>query len=162
MPTVAEQLRAAREARKLTVQQVADTTKIRTDHIRALEDGNFNVFSAPIYIRGSVKNYAMLLKLDTPQIMAALDAELKGTEKFSEPPPLVEASKSPLDYVMFLLSKMNVKIALAGGGVLTIVLVVMLAGWAWRLHKHRDALAGLPPAVYQPASSGDTLPLPKR
>src|ERR1039458_4808795 len=117
MPTVAEQLRAAREAKMLTVQQVADATKIRTDHIRALEDGNFNVFSAPIYIRGSVKNYATMLKLDVPQITAALDAELMGTEKFSEPPPLVEASKSPLDYVMFLLSKMNARVALAGGGV---------------------------------------------
>jgi cytoskeletal protein RodZ len=61
MPTVAEQLRAAREAKKLTVQQVADATKIRTDHIRALEEGNFSAFSAPIYIRGSVKNYATLL-----------------------------------------------------------------------------------------------------
>jgi cytoskeletal protein RodZ len=56
MPTVAEQLRAARETKKLTVQQVADKTKIRTDHVRALEDGNFSVFSAPVYIRGSVKN----------------------------------------------------------------------------------------------------------
>ena len=162
MPTVAEQLRAAREAKKLTVQQVADATKIRTDHIRALEDGNFNVFSAPIYIRGSVKNYATLLKLDVPQIMSALDAELKGTEKFSEPPPLVGASKSPLDYVMFLLSKVNVKMAVAGGGVLAIVLVVLLAGLAWRHHNNSNAPASLPPAVYQPASSGDTLPLPKK
>ena len=32
-----EQLRAAREAKKLTVQQVAEATKIRTDHIRALD-----------------------------------------------------------------------------------------------------------------------------
>jgi cytoskeletal protein RodZ len=161
MPTVAEQLRAAREAKKLTVQQAADATKIRTDYIRALEDGNFNVFSAPIYIRGSVKNYATMLKMDVPQIMAVLDAELKGTEKFSEPPPLVEASKSPLDHVMFLLSKVNVRMALAGGGIVAIVLVIMLAGWAWRHHKKSDSLAGLPPAVYQPASSGDTLPLPK-
>jgi cytoskeletal protein RodZ len=162
MPTVAEQLRAAREAKKLTVQQVADATKIRTDHIRALENGNFNVFSAPIYIRGSVKNYATMLKMDVPQIMAALDAELKGTEKFSEPPPLVEASKSPLDYVMFLLSKVNVRMAAIGSGVLVIVLVVLLAGWAWRHHKKNDALSGLPPAVYQPANPGDTLPLPKK
>ena len=161
MPTVAEQLRAAREAAKLTVQQVADATKIRTDYIRALEDGNFNVFSAPIYIRGSVKNYATMLKLDAPQIMAALDAELKGTAKFSEPPPLVEASKSPLDYLMFLLSKVNVKIALAGGGVLAVVLVVILAGWAWRHHKKNEPAPNLPPAVYQPASSSDTLPLHK-
>ena len=76
MSTVAEQLRSAREARKLTVYQVAETTKIRTDHIRALEEGNYEMFSAPVYIRGSVKNYAMLLKLDVPQIMAVLDAEL--------------------------------------------------------------------------------------
>ena len=53
MSTVAEQLRSAREARKLTIYQVAETTKIRTDHIRALEVGNFEVFSAPVYIRGS-------------------------------------------------------------------------------------------------------------
>ena len=162
MSTVAEQLRAAREAKKLTVQQVADATKIRTDHIRALEDGNFSVFSAPIYIRGSVKNYAVMLKLDVPELMAALDAELKGTKKFSEPPPLVEASRSPLDQVMFWLSKVNVKVALAGCGILAIALVVMIAGWALRLHKKGNALAGLPPAVYQPASSGDTLPLPKK
>ena len=162
MSTVAEQLRAAREAKKLTVQQVADATKIRTDHIRALEDGNFNVFSAPIYIRGSVKNYGAMLKLDVPQLMAALDGELKGTKKFSEPPPLVEASKSPLDYVMFWLSKVNVKVAVIGGSVLAIVLVAVLAGWLWRQHKSSHAPPVLPPAIYQPANSGDTLPLPKK
>src|SRR5271154_3273480 len=107
MPTVAEQLRAAREAKKLTVQQVADATKIRTDHIRALEEGNFSAFSAPVYIRGSVKNYATLLKLNVPQLMLVLDDELKGTEKFSEPPPLSEESNTPLDRAMFLLAKLN-------------------------------------------------------
>ena len=105
MSTVAEQLRSAREARKLTILQVAETTKIRTDLIRALEEGDFNLFSAPIYIRGSVKNYATLLKLDVPQVMAVLDAELGRTEKFSEPPPLTEASNTPIDRLMFLLSK---------------------------------------------------------
>ena len=161
MPTVAEQLRAAREAKNLTVQQVADATKIRTDHIRALEEGDFNRFPAPIYIRGSVKNYAAKLKLDVPQIMAALDAELKGTEKFSEPPPLVEQSKSPLDHVMFLLSKVNVKVGMAGGGVLAIVLAIILVGWAWRHHERGKSAPNLPPAVYQSSNSGDTLPLPK-
>jgi cytoskeletal protein RodZ len=162
MPTVAEQLRAAREAKKLTVQQVADATKIRTDHVRALEEGNFNVFSAPIYIRGSVKNYATLLKVDVPKILADLEAELKGTEKFSEPPPLSEESAKPLDHVMYLLSKLNLKVALVAGGILGIILIVALVSWAWRAHKGRDPLAGLPPAVYQPANSGDTLPLPKK
>jgi cytoskeletal protein RodZ len=162
MPTVAEQLRAAREARKLTVEQVAEMTKIRTDHLRALEEGNFNRFPAPIYIRGSVKNYATMLKLDVPQLMTALDAELKGTEKFSEPPPLVEAAKSPLDHVMFLLSKVNGKLVMVGGGILALILIVVLVSWAWHRHQNRNPLAGLPPAVYQSSHSGDTLPLPKK
>src|ERR1700761_4801298 len=97
MPTVAEQLRTAREAKNLTIQQLAEMTKIRTDHLRALEEGNYDVFSAPIYIRGSVKNCAMTLKLDVLKIMADLDKELKGTANFSEPPPLTEQSKTPVD-----------------------------------------------------------------
>ena len=159
MSTVAEQLRAAREAQKLTIQQVADATKIRTDLLRALEEGNFNVFSAPIYIRGSVKNYATVLKLDVPQIMAALNIELGRTEKFSEPPPLSEASNTPLDRLMFLLSKLNWKFGVAGAVVLGIVLVVFAGSFAWRHHKRSDPLAGLQPAVYQSANSSQTLPL---
>ncbi len=162
MPTVAEQLRAAREAKKLTVQQVADATKIRTDHIRALEEGNFSAFSAPVYIRGSVKNYATMLKLNVPQLMLVLDDELKATEKFSEPPPLTEETKSPLDHVLFLLSKVNAKAAMMAGGVLGTVVIIAIAHWAWRQHRGADPLANLQPAVYQPASSGDTLPLPKK
>ena len=162
MSTVAEQLRAAREAQKLTVQQVADATKIRTDHIRALEEGNFNVFCAPIYIRGSVKNYAMRLKLDVPQIMAALDAELGRTEKFSEPPPLTEVSHTPVDRLMFLLSKLNWKAGVVGAVVVGVAVVIVFASLAWRRHKHSDPLTGLPPAVYQPTNAGQTLPLPAR
>jgi len=162
MSTVGEQLRAAREAQRLTIQQVADATKIRTDLIRALEEGNFNVFCAPIYIRGSVKNYATRLKLDVAQVMAALDAELGRTEKFSEPPPLTEAANTPVDRLMFWLSKLNWKVGVAGAAVLGVVLVVVFANVAWQHHKRSDPLAGLRPAVYQSANAGQTLPLPTR
>jgi cytoskeletal protein RodZ len=161
MSTVAEQLRAAREAQKLTVQQIADMTKIRTDHIHALEKGDFSVFSAPIYIRGSVKNCATRLKLDVPQIMAALDAELGRTEKFSEPPPLSDVTKTPLDHVTFWLAKLNMKMVLAAAVLLGIFLVIVLVHTVLK-HSHKgDSTGKLPPARYEPASPGDTLPLPK-
>src|SRR3954465_1978360 len=99
MSTVAEQLRQAREAQKLTIQELAEVTKIRSDHIRALEEGNFNVFSAPVYIRGFVRTYANLLKLDVAEVMSALDSELKKTDKFHEPPPLTDQEKGALDFV---------------------------------------------------------------
>src|SRR5271154_4799125 len=162
MSTVAEQLRTAREAKKLSVQQVADATKIRTDHIYALENGDFSVFSAPIYIRGSVKIYAARLKLDIPQIMAALDAELNATEKFSEPPPFTEETNKPLDRVMFLLAKLNLKMVFVVVVILGIVLIIMVVNAVLKHGKKSDPLANLPPAVVQPTSSGDTLPLPKK
>jgi cytoskeleton protein RodZ len=162
MSTVAEQLRGAREAQKLSVQQVADATKIRTDHISALEQGNFSMFSAPVYIRGSVKIYAKLLKLDLPPLMAALEAELGQTEKFSEPPPFTEETKKPLDRVIYLLAKLNLKVALAVVAVLGIIAVVVVVNTVLKHHKNNDPLSKLPPAIYQSTNSGDTLPLPKK
>jgi cytoskeletal protein RodZ len=163
MSTVAEQLRAARETRKLTIEQVANLTKIRTDHLRALEEGNFGVFSAPVYIRGSVKNYARVLKLDVAQVLSALDAELNRTEKFSEPPPLVEESNTWLDQVMFILSKFNWRWGVVGGAAVGFILIALLISMALRHQSHRNPLAGLPPAMYQTADhSGDTLPLTTR
>lgn len=162
MSTVAEQLRAGREAKKLTVEQVAEATKIRTDHIRALEEGNFNVFSAPIYIRGSVKNYSAMLKLDTPALLTALDAELDQTEKYSEPPPLTDAKETFIDDLTLLLAKVNWKVGFAGLAIIGLALIIGLSVWALHHHQKSDPTKKLPPAVYQPAHDGDTLPLPKK
>ncbi len=161
MPTVAEQLRAAREARKLTVYQVAETTKIRTDHIRALEEGNFDAFVAPVYIRGFVRTYATLLKLDVPQVMATLEEELGRTEKFSEPPPLSGQSRGPLDFFTLMLSRLDWrKTGLVAGALVFVGLVVGIYALVRHFHS-RDPLGDLKPGLYQPAntSSGDTLPL---
>ena len=160
MATVAEQLRQAREAQKLTIQELAEITKIRSDHIRALEEGNFNIFSAPVYIRGFVRTCATLLKLDVPQTMSALEAELGQTVKFREPPPLTDQPKTPIDFVMLQLSKVNWGKGVVFGGALAL-LVAVIAFIAVHRHARRsDPLAGLKPAVYQPSNAGETLPVP--
>jgi cytoskeletal protein RodZ len=162
MPTVAEQLHQAREARNLTIQQVAEITKIRTDHVRALEEGNFDVFSAPVYIRGFVRTYSNLLKLDVPQIMAALDAELGRTHKFAEPPPLSGQPRNALDIIMLRLSSMDWRKGLVLVG-LFFLLVLAGIGLLVRQHyRNADPLHGLKPALYQPnpGASGETLPVP--
>jgi cytoskeletal protein RodZ len=161
MSTVAEQLRAAREAKKMTVNQVADITKIRTDHIRALEEGNFDMFSAPVYIRGFVRNYATLLKMDVPKTMATLDAELKETEKFSEPPPLSDEPKTPLDFIMLQLTKVDWRKGLIGLGAIFGIIVLLLAIIGVRRSLTREP-APVKPGVYHPArtNTGETLPVP--
>jgi cytoskeletal protein RodZ len=159
MSAVAEQLRQAREAKNLTMQQVVEITKIRTDHLRALEEGNFDVFSAPVYIRGFVRGYAKLLHLDVPQVMAALEAELAGTTKFAEPPPLTEHPHSLIDFLTLHLSKVDWRKGLIGlGAVIALVALVSV----WLALRHHNPLKGLKPAVYRSTqgTSGDTLPLP--
>ncbi len=162
MSTVGEQLRSAREAQRLEVNKVAEATKIRTDHIRALEEGDYDRFVAPVYIRGFVRTYAALLKLDVPQVMAALDAELGRTEKFSEPPSLSPSKRGPIDLVMLQLSKVNWPKAGLIAGVVAILAVAAAGAYAWRRHQTADPLAGLKPPLYQPTQSvsGNTLPLP--
>lgn len=162
MSTVAEQLRSARESRKLTINQLAEMTKIRTDHIRALEEGNFDSFSAPVYIRGFVRNCATLLKLDVPRVMAALDAELGQTSKFREPPPLGEQHKQPVDFVMLQLSKLTWQKGMIALGAAAVI-VICFSIWSARRHSRTaDPLAGLKPGVYQSGqnNSGETLSVP--
>lgn len=161
MPTVAEQLRAAREARNLSINEVAEITKMRTDHIRALEEGNFDVFVAPVYIRGFARTYATLLKLDVPVLIKALDGELGKTEKFSEPPPLTDTDKSVVNFMTLQLSKLNLHRTklLIGLGILIVVVVSISA---WKKHRSPTPSPNLPPARVQsaPHNSGNTLPLP--
>ena len=159
MPTVAEQLRQAREARNLTVEQVAGITKVRTDHIRATEEGNYDVFSAPVYIRGFVRSYSTLLKLDVPQVMAALDVELGRTAKFAEPPPLSEHPRGVVDYAMLQLSRVDWRKWLIALGVLAAIVAVVWSVVAWRRH---NPMKGVKPGVYHsaPGAEGNTLPLP--
>lgn len=160
MTTVAEQLQRTREAQQLSVHQVAEMTKIRTDHIRALEEGNFNVFAAPVYIRGFVRTYAAMLKLDVANIIAELDRELGKTEKFSEPPALSDHKRGIVDFITLQLSKLNWRIASVILGVLAVIGIISLSVSFIRHHHRSDPLSNLTPGTYHPSSSGEVVPLP--
>jgi len=163
MPSVSEQLRQARQAQGLPVQQVVDITKIRTDHLLALEEGNFDVFSAPVYIKGFVRTYATLLKLDVPQVMVDLEAELRQNKKFAEPPPLSDEPRGVLDFFMLQLSKLDWQKGLIIVGVLACVIVGVSIIVMAKHHRKADPLSGLKPAMYQNTQrlSGEKLPLPR-
>ncbi len=161
MATAAEQLRTAREAAGLTIAQVAELTKMRADRVRAVEEGNYAVFGAPVYLRGFVRSYARLVHADEAAIFAALDAELARSGHWGGPPALSGTHEGALDRVMLRLSRVPWRWVLP---VLALALVVVLATW-WQLARERalarDPLDGVAPGRYElPDSTGDTLPLP--
>jgi cytoskeletal protein RodZ len=162
MPTVGEQLRSARERLELTVHQAADATKIKTDHIRALEEGRWGVFGVPVYIRGFTRNYASHLKLDVPRIMAELDAELAASGEFEEVHSLTGRKRTALDILMLQLSRVKWQIVFP---ILAGILGVLLIVWgvrSWRARSAKDPLSELGNGLYQAPQRGgaDVLPLP--
>jgi cytoskeletal protein RodZ len=159
MPTVGEQLRQAREAQKMELHEVVDITKIQGDHLRALEEGNYSIFSAPVYIRGFVRSYASLLKLDTAKILEQLGRELADSGQVD--PSLAPPSRSVLDLAMFQLSKFSRRVVWPAVGIGVALLVIVGCYLLWVHNRNQDPTTGLGDGLYQvPANSGDTLPLP--
>ncbi len=65
-------LRQAREAAELTLEAVAAQLKMPVRVIRVLESDDWSTLDAPIYVRGQVRSYARLLKLDIEPDIAAI------------------------------------------------------------------------------------------
>jgi cytoskeleton protein RodZ len=65
-------LRAGREAAGLTIAAVAQQLKLAPRQIAALEEGDFAKLPGRTFIRGFVRNYARLLRLDSDAVLAAL------------------------------------------------------------------------------------------
>jgi len=73
---VGEQLRHAREALDYSIPDVVGMTNLMTDQVLALEAGDWTAFAAPVYVRGFVRSYAGVLKLDAESVLTDLDEEM--------------------------------------------------------------------------------------
>lgn len=82
MPAVGigAELRAAREARGLTLAQVAAETRIPQRHLQTIEEGNFAALPARTYAVGFSRTYAKLLDLDQEVVADTVRAELDAQE----------------------------------------------------------------------------------
>lgn len=160
MGTVGDKLREAREGAGRTVRDLSDQTKIRTDHLEALEEGRYEVFSAPVYIRGFIRSYAGALKLNVAEILAELDEELSLTERFKEHPRLTDEKKGVLDFVMLHLSRVNWRLAFPLVLLGLILLIALLSYRVYTNSRTNDPLKDLGPGLYQPKGNGETLPIP--
>ena len=159
MPTVAEQLRKGRENLNLDVHKVAEVTKLKTDQIRALEEANYDYFTAAIYLRGSIRTYAALLKLDSTALLAQLDTELASTKKFADEAPAAVRKRTGVDSLMLFLSR-NWGIAAIVIGVAIVAVGGNAAYRAWNNHKKTDPLKNLGSGMYQSTeATGEILTL---
>ena len=64
MESIGEFFKQVRETKGLTIDEVASKTRIRTDFVKALEEGNFAKLPDQVFARGFVRSYARSLGLD--------------------------------------------------------------------------------------------------
>ncbi|ANU08735.1 helix-turn-helix domain-containing protein [Paraurantiacibacter namhicola] len=78
---VGAQLAAAREAKGLSVEQVAAQTRIPIRHLETIEAGRFSDMPGKTYATGFARTYAKLVDLDQDDVTAMVRAELDEDER---------------------------------------------------------------------------------
>lgn len=82
-------LRKARESAGLSLQQAGGQLKMQARTLQALEDGEWQLLGAPVFVRGQLRSYARLLKVDVERYLE--QAQLQNVR----PAELVSHSHTP-------------------------------------------------------------------
>lgn len=90
--TVGQRLREAREAKGLSVEDIAAQTRIPTRHLSSLETSDWDKLPAATYSIGFAKNYAGAVGLDRNEIGEQLRAEMGGVRTTYAHPEIYEAA----------------------------------------------------------------------
>jgi cytoskeletal protein RodZ len=96
--TVGEKLRAAREAQKLELSEIASRTRIPLRHLEAIEQSNFSSLPSSTYALGFAKAYARAIGADEVTLARELRLEIGERPERPAPPPAYdfnERSRTP-------------------------------------------------------------------
>ncbi len=84
--SVGHELRAARQERNLTIEQVSRVTYIRPRHLEAIEAGNLDALPSLTQARGFVRAYAQHVGLNPEELISRLDMDAVEANGRPEPP----------------------------------------------------------------------------
>lgn len=119
-------LAAARESAGMTQEQVADKLHLSPRQIAALEDNRYEDLPEAPYVRGYIRNYALLLKQDEAALVEAFNATQSASKKSVENRQQLKkeslASQKKAD-----IKADGVRLAVAGAVVLLVVIALVWA-----------------------------------
>jgi len=147
--TIGSQLRAAREEKGLTLEDIAAQTRIPRRHLESLEDSDWERLPAPTYTTGFAKSYASVVGLDRTAIAERLREEMGGarpvytTSEVFEP---ADPARTMPKWLVF-------------GAIAAVLVLVLVMSWLNErsFSGSDDAANGTPvasTAPQQPAGSG--------
>lgn len=138
-------LRQRRESLGLTLEQAAAQLNLKTTVISQLESGQWDPQVAPTFIRGYLRHYVRLLKLDEAELLAQFDQQLAALPQAATMHSFSNKASREAAESRFMLA--------------TYFLVVLLIGlfliWFWQTHMLNEQPVavlpeGAPSAIEQP------------
>jgi cytoskeleton protein RodZ len=148
-PTVGERLKAAREEKKLNLEDIAAQTRIPQRHLESIETADWDKLPAPTYTIGFAKSYASSVGLDRSEIGDQLREEMGGQRFTSSQAEVFEPADPARTMPKWLVLSAVVAV---------IVLIVLMSWLNRRSLSQPDQAATAPPAVAAPASTPTVAP----
>ena len=161
LPSFGQKLKAEREKRSISLDQISLTTKIGTRMLQALEEDKFNQLPGGIFNKGFVRAYARCVGIDEDQ--AVNDYLLAAGEA---PPPRTEAEMVAAAETLAPKRSLFVRPAepsprsreLPWGLFAALLLVIALALSVWTHQKHEAAPVSTPVASTHAATTNASGP----
>lgn len=145
MKTVGEVLKATREKKKFTLEDVHKFIKVHPKFLRALEEGDYSVFSNKIHAKGFLKNYAEFLELNVDELLAfwRREHEIQFDKDAKKSPQKFEAKKIEPP-----------KLIMTPGLILTVVVAILITAFLGYLFYQYRNYSGAPDLdIYNPQNS---------
>jgi cytoskeletal protein RodZ len=138
MTKAGEKLQTARLEKGLTLEDVAKNTKIKTEFLAFIEEGEYDKLPSVSYAQGFVRNYAKFLDLPEKEIMAIFRREFDEDKAYRVlPKGLGETENFPVS-----------KFKLKQTAVLIIVIFLLFMGYI--LFQYRYAFLNPPLEITSP------------
>jgi cytoskeleton protein RodZ len=145
VPTVGERLRAAREEKKLSLEDIAAQTRIPRRHLESIETADWDNLPAPTYTVGFAKSYATAVGLDRVEIGEKLREEMGGQRFATSTAEVFEPADPARTMPKWLVI----------GAVVAVILLIVLMSWLNRrsLEQSNVPTTNTPAAVAAPAEA---------
>jgi len=133
-----EKLQQTRLEKGLSLEDVSRATKIKTQFLSYIEDGEYQKLPSPSYAHGFVRNYARFLGLPDEEILALFRREFDEDKAYGIlPKGLGEKQEFPL-------FKFKIRQAVA----LSVIVLLLFSGYL--LWQYRDAFLNPPLTITSP------------
>jgi cytoskeletal protein RodZ len=146
-PTAGERLRAAREEKKLSLEDIAAQTRIPQRHPERIETAEWDKLPAPTYTIGFAKSYASAVGLDRSDIGDQLREEMGGQRFASSQAEVIEAADPARTMPKWLVL----------GAIAGVILIIVVMSWLDR--RALEPTGTNPEAASAPAAPPPAAPV---